>query len=127
MSQYVDTNTRTFIASAAIAKYALVMYANTGKVNECTLIGRPIGVAMDAAFADGDAISVKLINSAGSFKGIAKEASAIAAVLYTEAGGKLQDTAESTALPVGIALEAATAEGDIIEWLPLHYGGVAAT
>ncbi len=127
MSQYVDTNERTFTASAAIPLYSLVTFANTGKVASTGLAERPIGVAMRAAFADGDEIPVKLINGSGSFKGIAKEVSAIAAVLYTEAGGKLQDTAESTSLPVGIALEAATAEGDIIEWLPLHYGGVAAT
>jgi len=127
MSQYVDTNERTFTASAAIAQYALVTYANTGKVAATGLAERPIGVAMRAAFADGDEIAVKLLTGAGTFKGIAKEASAIAATLYTEVGGKLQDTAESTSLPVGIALEAATAENDIIEWLPLHYGGVAAT
>lgn len=126
MSQYVDTNERTFIASAAIPLYALVTFANTGKVAATGLADRPVGVAMRAAFADGDEIPVKLINGSGSFKGIAKEASAIAAVLYTEVGGKLQDTAETTALPVGIALEAATNENDIIEWLPLHYGGVAA-
>jgi hypothetical protein len=127
MSQYVDTNERTFTASAAVPLYSLVTFANTGKVAVTGLAERPIGVAMRAAFADGDEIPVKLINSAGSFKGIAVEALAIAATLYTEAGGKMQDTAASTALPVGIALEAATADGDIIEWLPLHYGGVAAT
>jgi len=126
MSQYSDTGTKTFTASAAITKYALVKYAS-GKVAMNGLADRPIGVAMDAAFADGDLVSVKLLNAAGSFKGIAKEALADAAVLYTEAGGKLQDTAEATALPVGIALQAASADNDIIEWLPLHYGGVAAS
>lgn len=127
MSQYVDTNTRTFTASAAISQFALVTLANTGKIASTGLAERPIGVAMTAAFADGDEISVKLLNGSGSFKGIAKEALAVAAVLYTEAAGKLQDTAEATSLPVGIALEAATAENDIIEFLPLHYGGVAAS
>lgn len=127
MSQYVDTNTRTFTASAAITQYSLVTFANTGKVAATGLAERPIGVAMRAALADGDEIPVKLLNGSGSFKGIAKEALALAATLYTEAGGKLQDTAEATSLPVGIALEAATAENDVIEFLPLHYGGVAAS
>lgn len=127
MSQYVDTNYKSFPASAAIAQYALVQLANTGKVSTNGLATRPIGVAMQEAFADGDVISVKLLNSAGTFKVIAKEASAIAAVLYTEAGGVVQDTAESTSLPLFIALEAATAENDVIEVMPILYGGVAAT
>lgn len=127
MSQYVDTPTKAFTASAAISQYALVQVANTGKVSANGLATRPIGVAMQAAFADGDVIAVKLLPGVGTFKGIAKEALAIAAVLYTEAAGKLQDTAEATSLPIGIALEAATAENDIIEWMPLTYGGPAAS
>jgi len=126
MSQYVDTNTKTFTASAAIPQFALVTLANTGKVAVTGLAERPIGVAWREAFADGDEIAVKLLTASGTFKGIAKEALAVAAVLYTEAAGKLQDTAETTANPVGIALGAATADNDIIEWMPLHYGGVAA-
>lgn len=125
MSQYKDSSTITLTASAAITQYALVRLS-AGKIAACGLAERPVGVAMTAAFADGDEIDVKVLNAPGTFKGIAKEALAVSAVLYTEAGGKLQDTAEATALPVGIALEAATADNDIIEWLPLHYGGVAA-
>jgi len=126
MSQHVDAHTKMFPASAAISQYALVQIASTGKVAANVLTTRPIGVAMKAAFADGDLIPVKLLPGFGTFRGIAKEALAVAAVLYTEAGGKLQDTAEATSLPIGIALEAATAENDIIEWMPLTYGGVAA-
>lgn len=126
MSGSVDTNTRTFTASAAISQYSLVTLASTGKVASTGLAERPCGVAMKAALADGDVIEVKMLNGSGTFQGIAKEALAVAAVLYTEAAGKLQDTAEATSLPVGIALEAATAENDVIEWMPLHYGGAAA-
>lgn len=126
MSQMVDTNAKTMTASAAISQYALVHLANTGKVASNGLAEVPVGIALNAALADGDLIPVKLLNGSGTFKGIAKEALAIGATLYTEAGGKLQDTAESTSLPIGIALEAATADGDIIEWMPLPYGGPAA-
>lgn len=125
MSQCKDTNTVTMTASAAISQFALVNLASTGKVAANGLAQRPVGIAMEAAFADGDEIPVKLLNGSGTFKGIAAEALAVGATLNTEAGGKLQDTAELTSLPVGIAMEAATADGDIIEWLPLHYGGVA--
>lgn len=125
MSQYVATLERTFTASAAIAKNALVQLANTGKVSTNGLATRPIGIATQAAFADGDEITVRMLYP--SYKIIAKEAFAIAATLYTEADGKVQDTAESTSLPMFIALEAATAENDIVEVLPIHFGGVAAT
>jgi hypothetical protein len=123
MSQHIDAPVKSFQASAAITQYALVQLANSGKVSANGLATRPIGVAMEAAFADGDWIPVKLLPGLGTFRGIAKEAFAIAAVLYTEAGGKIQDTAETTSLPIGIALEAATAENDVIEWMPLTYGG----
>ena len=126
MSQMKDSGYVTFTASAAITLYALVKYAS-GKVTTCGLADRPIGVAMDAAFADGDEIAVKLLTSPGTFKCIAKEACAVSAILYTEAGGKVQDTAEATALPIFQAMEAASAENDIIECLPIHYGGVAAS
>jgi hypothetical protein len=126
MSQSKDSGYVTFTASAAITQYALVKYAS-GKVTTCGLSDRPIGVAYDTAFADGDEISVKLLTSPGTFKGIAKEAMSVSAIVYTEAGGKIQDTAEATALPIGQVMEAATAENDIVEWLPIHYGGVAAS
>jgi hypothetical protein len=125
MSQYVNTLERTFTASAAISQYALVQLANTGKVSTNGLATRAIGIATRAAFADGDEITVRMFYP--TFKAIAKEAIAIAATLYTEAGGKVQDTAETTSLPMFIALEAATAENDIIEVMPLLYAGAAAS
>lgn len=126
MSQFVERD-KTFPVSAAVTQYALVTLANTGKVASTGLAERPVGIAMEPAFADGDRIAVKLLNNSGTFLGIAKEALAIGATLYTEAGGKLQDTAETTANPIGIALTAATAENDVIEWVPLPYGGPAAS
>lgn len=125
MSQYVNTLERTFTASAAITQYSLVQLANTGKVSTNGLATRAIGIATRAAFADGDEITVRMFFP--TYKMIAKEAIAIAATLYTEAGGKVQDTAETTSLPMFIALEAATAENDIIEVMPLLYGGPAAS
>ena len=127
MSQQVDTGTRRFVAGEAIPQFSVVTYVNTGKVLMCDLTDQPIGVAQQEAFADGDPITVKLFNAPGTFKVRANEACAIDAVLYTEAGGYVQDTAQATSLPVGIALEAAGAQNDIIEMLPLHYGGLVAT
>jgi hypothetical protein len=107
--------------------YSLVNFASPGKVGVNGLAERPIGVAMRAAFADGDEIPVKLWNGSGTFKVIAVEALAVGAVLYTTPAGKVRDTAQATSLPICQALEAATADGDIIEVVPIHYGGVAAS
>ena len=127
MSQLTDTNCVTFPAHGAIAQYALVKLLNTGKVDVNGLADRPIGVAMKEAYAADEPIPVKLFNGSGTLKCIAIEALAIAATVYTEANGKVQDTAAATSNPIGIAKEAATADGDIIEVIPLHYGGPAAS
>src|SRR5690606_9696509 len=108
MSQYVDTNTRTFIADAAIAQFARVVFESDGRIVTAGLTEVGCGIAMAPAHAAGDAIAVKLWNSAGTFKMRASEALAAAATLYTESDGEVQDTAASTSVPFAQALEAAT-------------------
>lgn len=126
MSQMTDTNCVSFPAHEAIPQYSLVTLENTGKVSINGLAELPIGVAMKEAYAADEEIPVKLLNGSGTFKVIAVEGLAIGATLYTEAAGKVQDTAAATSYPIGIAKEAATADGDIIEMIPIHYGGAAA-
>ena len=58
---------------------------------------------------------------------VAIEALAVAAPVYTEAAGKVQDTAQATAFLVGTALTAAGADGDIIEVLRNSHGDTAAS
>lgn len=127
MAQYVDGNVAgRFVASAAIAQYARVKISGAGTVAEAGLAEKEIGTAVNEAFAAGDAVQVRLRTAAGTHKMIAKEALAVGATVYTEAGGKVQDTAETTAFQVGTALEAATAENDIIEVLYNAHGDTAA-
>jgi hypothetical protein len=126
MSQQVDSRTRTFTADAAIAQFARVVFESDGRVVTAGLTEVGCGVAQTAAFAAGDPVSVKLWNSDGTFKMIAIEALAVGATLYTEAAGKVQDTAASTSVPFAQALEAATNDGDIIECVLLPYRGTAA-
>jgi hypothetical protein len=45
--------------------------------------------------------------------------------MYTEANGKVQDTAAQTSFQLGTALEAAGADGDIIEVLYDSHGDTA--
>jgi len=126
MSQFVDGNTKAFRCSEAIPLYSRVKIASTGLVAVAGLAEKEIGTAVVAGFTSGDLVTVRLRTAAGTHKMIAKEALAIGAELYTEAGGKVQDTAEATSFRVGVALEAATAENDIIEVLYNVHGDTAA-
>jgi len=127
MSQYVDGNTKTFIADEAIAVHLRVKLDNDGRVTVAGLADKEIGTAVTPAFAAGDPVTVRLRTAAGTHKMVAIEACAIGAELFTEAAGKVQDTAASTSFRVGIALEAAGADGDVIEVLYNAHGDTAAS
>jgi hypothetical protein len=126
MSQYVDGQSKTFRASAAIPQYSRVTLASTGLVSVAGLAVKEIGTAMTPAFAAGDLVTVRLRTANGTHKMIAIEAFDVGATLYTETAGKVQDTAASTSFQVGTALEAATADGDIVEVLYNVHGDTAA-
>jgi hypothetical protein len=125
MSQQFDANTRPFVADAAIAQFARVVFESDSRVVTAGLTEVGIGIAQTAAFAAGDVIAVKLWNSTGTFKMRASEALAVGATLYTESDGEVQDTAQATSVPFAQALEAAIADGDIIECALLTYRGAA--
>ena len=126
MSQYVDSNTKAFTAAGTIKQYARVTLGSGGTITEAGLAVKEIGTAMEPAVS-GETISVKLRSGSGTHKMIAIEALAAGATLYTETDGKVQDTAASTSFQLGTALEAATADGDIIEVLYNQHGDTAAT
>jgi hypothetical protein len=125
MSQYVDAQTKAFTAAGTIKQYARVVLGSGGTITEAGLAQKEIGTAMEPAVT-GETIAVRLRTATGTHKMIAVEALAIGATLYTEAAGKVQDTAETTSFQVGTALEAATADGDIIEVLYNAHGDTAA-
>lgn len=126
MSQFVDGNHKTFVADEAIAVHLRVKLDSDGRVTVAGLTDKEIGTAVTPAFAAGDVITVRLRTASGTHKMVAIEACAIGARLYTEANGKVQDTAATTAFQLGTALEAAAADGDIIEVLYDMHGDTAA-
>jgi hypothetical protein len=126
MSQFIDGGYKGFPASAAIIQYARVVLASDGTISTAGLTDKDLGTAQQAAFAAGDIVNVKLRTAAGTHKMVAIEALAVGATVYTEANGKVQDTAASTSYILGTALEAATADGDIIEVLYNAHGDTAA-
>lgn len=126
MSQYVDGNTKTFRADSAIPQYSRVRRTSTG-VALAGLDQKEIGTAITTAFAAGENVTVRLRTAAGTHKMIAQEAIPVGATVYTEDAGRIQDTAVSTSFQVGTALEAANAEGDVIEVLYNAHGDTAVT
>jgi hypothetical protein len=125
MSQFIDGNYKTFIADEAIAVHLRVKLDSDGRVTVAGLTDKDIGTAVSPAFAAGDNVTVKLRSGAGTHKMVAIEACAIGARMYTEANGKVQDTAAQTSFQLGTALEAAGADGDIIEVLYDSHGDTA--
>ena len=113
MSQSTESGHKSFNAIEAIPKNSIVSLAATG-VQVCAINEVPIGTATRAALAANDFIDVKLFNAAGSHKMIASAALAIGALAYTAADGEVGASA-STAYLVGVVLEAATADQDVIE------------
>ncbi len=112
MSQFVSNYFKAFVAGGAIAK-DLRVYITSGKLAVAGLTDRNwIGTTMQEAFADGDVVTVCL--RAPTRKMVAANAVTAGDDVFTQASGKVGNT-ESTAYHVGIALETATTDGDVIE------------
>jgi hypothetical protein len=127
MSQYVDSNVKTFIADEAIAQHLRVKLDSDGKVTKAGLTDRDIGTAENAAYASGDPISVRLRTASGTCKMVAIEAITVGSLVYTESDGKVQDTAASTAFLLGTAMETVSGDNSVIEVLRYVHGDTAAT
>ncbi len=114
MSQQTEGGIKTFLAGEDLEAYRrvklsagdTVVYADAGEAF--------IGVTQEKVDS-GKQVSVALRSAARSYKIAAKEALAANAALYGGDDGKVQDTASGNA--IGTSLEAATADGDIIECL----------
>lgn len=113
MSQYNDTG----FASVTLTE-TVGIYLRTNVAGElCGITERGIGYATRAG-ASGDSIAVALHSKQGTVKVVAAAAIAADAIVYSAASGKVSVSA-STAYPLGIAMEAAAADGDVIEIMPL--------
>ena len=105
---------KTFIASTDIPQYARVKVLSTGKVGLAAAGDEEHGIAERAVLAD-EAVAVRLRNSIGTGIAIAKVAIAVGDDIYGDASGKVGKT--NTNAVVGVALSAASADGDYIEFL----------
>ena len=118
MSQFVDTKTKTFPADAAIGQY-LRVHLSSGQVTLSGATDQDIGTTRNATFAAAEPVAVCLVSGQGTEKMVAAAAISENAKVYGAASGKISSTQATGAFLRGIALEAASADGDVIEVLPL--------
>lgn len=114
MSQYYESVHRSFLVDAAYPRGTRVkMSAST--LNTVTVAGAAdvhIGTLTSASFASGNVVDV-LLKPFGTRQAVASGAISVNAKVYGDAAGQVTGTANGNLL--GLALTAATAQGDFIE------------
>lgn len=127
MSQFNDTGCRAFTAETAIGKNLRVTTGTAA--NSVALAGtadKDLGTTSRAANTAGDPVDVRLRTKEGTHKMVANGAIAYGAEVFTAALGKV-GASSTGAFALGTALEAASADGDVIEVLYNAHGDTAAT
>jgi hypothetical protein len=122
MSQFVHGPTKSFPANAAIAKFLRVKLLSTGKFDTAGAADIDLGTLEEASFVAGDMRAIRLRNAEGTKKMVANGAITLGVDVFAAASGKISAT--PSGFHLGMALEAATADGDVIEVLPGGGGGL---
>ena len=112
MSQFVDGQSKTFTAGAAIAQHLRVKLSSS-KLAAAGATDLEVGTLESASFADLDVRSVRLRTAAGTTKMVAAGAISADADVWGAAGGKINDVANGNY--IGKALGAASGDGSVIE------------
>ena len=111
---------KSFIATGtAIPAYTRVTVNASGQITAAAATDITIGVTMEYIASNGIG-NVKLFSAPGSFMMTASAAITAGTQLYPTASGRVAGTG-TTALNL-VALDAATAAGDVIEALPMNKG-----
>lgn len=111
---------KTFQATAAAIGQAIrVKVDSNGLISAAGATDAAIGVTVEAVASSGYG-TVKLFSAPGTFLMTAGAAIARGGTLYPLASGKVDDTG-TTSISM-VALEAATADGDIIECAQMRVG-----
>jgi hypothetical protein len=115
MTTKVFENVRSFPNSAALAQGTRVKMS-AGVLAAAAATDREIGVMENRAFSTDAVGSVRLLSSAVTLRCIAAGAITQYTDVYRAASGKISATASG--VPFGMALEAASGDGSLIEILP---------
>lgn len=122
MAQQNDSGFLSIVAGAARA-VNLRVYNSSGTWTTADATHGAVGVQLQASLASTDIVGVKAISAPGTVRMIANEAVTEGATVYAAAAGKV---ATSGTIIEGQALTAATADGDVIEVVPIHNRDVSA-
>lgn len=121
MAVDLQSEFKTFIngSGAALEQYRLVrLLAGSGtNIGYCGAEDEPLGVTYQDDVADGETMTVRLLNGHGTVKLSAAGAFAIRDRLYPGAAGQVDDVTTTSGKSIGIALVAATAANDVVECL----------
>jgi len=120
MSQLIDNPVRTYQAASAMAAYLRVKLNGSNKLAVCGAGAseNEVGTLTKRTTAADEYVGVRAPTASGTCKMIAAGAFSREAVVYAAASGKIDDTVNGK--PIGIALEAATADGDVVEVLRIN-------
>lgn len=118
MASENETGVLTLTVTEAVAKFRRVAFSGTS-VALASASQLAVGTATIPATASGDEIGVKLRNAPGTRKMVASGSISAGAAVYAAASGKI---ASSGTVIEGTAMEAASADGDIIEVMPVGMG-----
>ena len=124
MGQVETTGIRSFTASAALTPHLRVVYDATNGLAAAGPEDKELGVLRNrhivSGVGAGEQAPVVLRNAAGTVKMVAAGAITAWDTVYGAEGGKVDDTPNTN--PIGIACQAATADGDYIEVLRIEGG-----
>lgn len=120
MSQEVDGNVKTFTSGEALAAHRRVKFNSSSAVVYANGSDRGWVGLTQYAVADATPVGVKLRTATGTQRVTAAGSFAAAALLYSADDGKVDDV--DTGSVQFQALEAATADGDIVEAIKLEIG-----
>jgi hypothetical protein len=115
VSQFVDTKSRSFVASGAIGQYLRVKTPNSLALAGATDFS--LGTMEEPTTFANEPVAVRLRHSMGTRPMVANGAISLGAPVFAAAAGKVGATGT---IVEGVALEAATADNDIIEVLPVE-------
>jgi len=110
---------RTFTAGVALAEGERVVITAGSTTTPPEVSLAPVGATSDFigyveyAAAVGEPVTIRPRTMDGTKKAVASAAIGVGAVVYGSANGRVSTTASGS--PIGLAVEAATAAGDIIE------------
>lgn len=116
MSQQNDTGFLPIVAGAARA-INLRVYNSSGTWTTADATHGALGVQLQASLAATDLVTIKSVAAAGTMKMVAAGPVSAGATVYAAAAGKVD---ASGTIIEGQALEAAGADGDVIEVVPVH-------